>query len=90
MLAFFSKLFTIQSKRTKVLMLIFASANIDVDEQKRTEVETLLREVEEEIMKSSQYQGQQELDGWKGGIVWLVPTFMKIEEWKPVAERVLK
>ena len=41
-------------------------------------------------MKLPQYQEQTELSGWKGGIVWLVPTFLKIEAWKPVAERVLK
>jgi 2',3'-cyclic-nucleotide 3'-phosphodiesterase len=53
-------------------------------------METLLKETREEIMKLPQYQEQTELSGWKGGIVWLVPTFLKIEAWKPVAERVLK
>lgn len=28
-------------------------------------------------------------EGWDGGVVWLVPTFLRIEGWKPVAERVL-
>jgi 2',3'-cyclic-nucleotide 3'-phosphodiesterase len=62
---------------------------MDIHEQRKIKLETLLQETREELTKLPQYKGQTELDGWKGGIVWLVPTFLKIEEWKPVAERVL-
>lgn len=27
--------------------------------------------------------------GWKGGIVWLVPTDRDITDWKPIATRTL-
>jgi len=43
-------------------------------------VETLLQEARDEMMKLPQYQEQTELNGWKGGIICLVPTFLKIEE----------
>ena len=29
------------------------------------------------------------LDGWDGGVVWLVPTDRPIAEWKPIATREL-
>lgn len=29
------------------------------------------------------------ITGWKGGVVWLVPTDRDITEWKPIATRTL-
>ena len=59
------------------------SSNIEVPEDGRVAVETLVREA------GVRLQGDEEMAGWQGGRVWLVPTDLKIDEWKPVAERTL-
>jgi len=55
----------------------------DVSEEKR-------KEFEEMVLESGiSLNGEDEMSGWTGGTLLLVPTFKPIEEWKPVAERKL-
>lgn len=51
-------------------------------------VEKICIEAQTKLIEMDRYQDHRG-DGWDGGVVWLVPTFLKIEEWKPVAARVL-
>lgn len=41
-----------------------------------------------DLQKMEIYQND-DTEGWDGGEVWLVPTFLKIDEWKAVAVRTL-
>jgi len=46
-------------------------------------------ETRDRLAEMDRYKQYAEEEGWDGGVVWLVPTFLKIEEWRPVAERTL-
>jgi 2',3'-cyclic-nucleotide 3'-phosphodiesterase len=35
------------------------------------------------------FEGKEQLGGWTGGRVVLVPTDKPVEQWQPIAERVL-
>lgn len=50
-----------------------------------------LKEIEDAVEESGVRLGDasHSMGGWKGGIVWLVPTEIGIVNWKPIATRVL-
>ncbi|KUI59973.1 2',3'-cyclic-nucleotide 3'-phosphodiesterase [Cytospora mali] len=58
--------------------------DMTIDEAKLNEVERIVRESGVSFREPSG-----ENTGWKGGVVWLVPTDKNIAEWKPIATRTL-
>ncbi|KAK8016897.1 2- 3 cyclic phosphodiesterase [Apiospora rasikravindrae] len=63
-----------------------------IDDQKLDEISKAVEEAGVSLSSSSRQQeddasGQR--GGWKGGVVWLVPTDRPINEWKPIATRAL-
>ncbi|KAK8075609.1 hypothetical protein PG997_010272 [Apiospora hydei] len=66
--------------------------NNPIDDQKLEEISKAVEEAGVSLASSSRQReddasGQR--GGWKGGVVWLVPTDKPINEWKPVATRTL-
>ncbi|KAF2084479.1 2',3'-cyclic-nucleotide 3'-phosphodiesterase, partial [Saccharata proteae CBS 121410] len=57
--------------------------DMDIAESKKAQIESSLENAGIDIA------GNGSNGGWQGGVVWLVPTFKKIEEWQPWAERAL-
>lgn len=64
------------------------SWNIEIADDVMAKVEKVCMETHTKLIEMGRYQNHRG-DGWDGGVVWLVPTFSKIEEWNPVAERAL-
>lgn len=51
--------------------------------------EDKLREVEEAVREAGVAFGGEGILGWEGGVVVLVPTDGRIEEWTPIATRAI-
>ncbi|KAK8156350.1 2',3'-cyclic-nucleotide 3'-phosphodiesterase [Phyllosticta citrichinensis] len=67
------------------LSLIYGS--IDIDEAKRNQLRKLIDITTGiSVHGSGSVYGSEDLGGWKGGSVWLVPTYKPIPEWTPWAE----
>lgn len=66
-----------------ILLTSVNSSDMQVSDDDLAAVEKLVREA------GVWQEGKDELAGWKGGRVWLVPTYKNFEDWKPVAERIL-
>lgn len=60
------------------------SGDVTIDDEKLQEIEKL---VQESGISFDELSGGS--TGWKGGIVWLVPTDKDITNWKPIATRTL-
>lgn len=60
------------------------SGDVTIDEAKLKQIEDAVKESGLSFENASHDMG-----GWKGGIVWLVPTERDIEKWKPIATRTL-
>ncbi|KAK7511578.1 2',3'-cyclic-nucleotide 3'-phosphodiesterase [Phyllosticta citriasiana] len=56
------------------------SGSIDISEEKKAQLQKLVEAAGISI------DGSGDLGGWKGGTVWLVPTYKPIPEWTPWAE----
>lgn len=65
------------------------SADIEVSQEQKAKVAQDLMDagIEWRESESGSNSGEERLDGWEGGRVWLVPTSKEISEWEPVAER---
>ncbi|KAK7983421.1 hypothetical protein PG989_010823, partial [Apiospora arundinis] len=63
-----------------------------IDDQKLKEISKAVEDAGVSLSSSSN-QGDKDASGnrggWKGGVVWLVPTDKPIDEWKPIATRTL-
>jgi len=57
------------------------SADVEIPDELKAEIEKTVAEAGISI------NGEGELGGWEGGVVWLVPTYLGIEDWKPIAQR---
>ncbi|KAK7739705.1 hypothetical protein SLS53_005674 [Cytospora paraplurivora] len=62
--------------------LLYGDTNID---------EGKLKDIEQTVQESGVGLGEASAGntGWKGGVVWLVPTDRDIKDWKPIATRAL-
>jgi hypothetical protein len=70
------------------LTLPMISSHEMVDEDVKRSIEHKL--VEKDILAEKLTRGGNRRGGWKGGAVWLVPTYKRdIAEWRPVARRSL-
>jgi len=70
------------SKGCRVL-LIQSSGDEVIDEGTLAQIKAAVEEAGVNL------QGEGLGGGWDGGVVWLVPTDQPIEEWRPIATRVL-
>ncbi|KAF2461004.1 2',3'-cyclic-nucleotide 3'-phosphodiesterase [Lineolata rhizophorae] len=59
-------------------------AGFTVTEERRKELECMVKDA------SISFDGEEDRGSWTGGLVVLVPTEKRIEDWKPVATRVLQ
>lgn len=53
-----------------------------IEEGKLKQLERVVQEAGVSLAESP---GPRIVNGWKGGVVWLVPTDKSITEWKPIA-----
>ncbi|KAK8103651.1 2- 3 cyclic phosphodiesterase [Apiospora kogelbergensis] len=63
-----------------------------IDDQKLGEISKTVEEAGVSLSSSSEHgsgDASGGRGGWKGGVVWLVPTDKPIDEWKPIATRTL-
>jgi len=65
------------------------SGDVPISEEKLEQVARVVREAGVKLAgNQGRTDGDKEdegLDGWDGGVVWLVPTDRPIAEWKPIA-----
>ncbi|KAK5171570.1 hypothetical protein LTR04_001594 [Oleoguttula sp. CCFEE 6159] len=66
--------------------LLYSGTDPTKVEEKR---EQLLQDIREAGIAVGSKNDKDSMNGWTGGSVWFVPTHKSIEEWSPVAKRLL-
>jgi hypothetical protein len=67
------------------------SGDVPMEDEVMKQVVKVVREAGVKLPQDSagETEDGSQLDGWDGGVVWLVPTDRPVSEWKPIATRVL-